>query len=129
MSFHLLRLLASKMAAPRLPSSIPQMFLSGRQRGPSVVSPTLRLANHDHHQHPVAVLSPPTPPFATTTISSFAWESLVNLSVWFIKRTFQPSLMKRKRRMGFLVRQRTVGGRNVLKRRRAKGRRRLDGGI
>jgi len=129
MSFHSIRLLASKMAAPRLPSCIPQKSVFGRQQGLSAVSPTLRLANHQHDQHPLGVLSPPTPPFAKTTISSFAWESLVNLSVWFIKRTFQPSLMKRKRRMGFLVRQRTVGGRNVLKRRRAKGRRRLDGGI
>jgi large subunit ribosomal protein L34 len=67
-------------------------------------------------------------PRAPTVLSSVA-AALGNLAVWLIKRTFQPSLVKRKRRMGYLVRQRTPGGRNVLKRRRAKGRARLDGGI
>ena len=47
----------------------------------------------------------------------------------FIKRTFQPSIIRKKRKTGFLVRQRTVGGRRTLKRRKAKGRWRLGGGI
>jgi large subunit ribosomal protein L34 len=50
-------------------------------------------------------------------------------SIWFIKRTFQPSIIRKKRKMGFLVRQRTVGGRRTLARRKAKGRWRLGGGI
>jgi large subunit ribosomal protein L34 len=49
--------------------------------------------------------------------------------LWWIKRTFQPSIQRKKRKMGFLVRQRTVGGRRILARRRAKGRHRLGGGI
>lgn len=52
------------------------------------------------------------------------WE---NLSTWLIKRTYQPSIIRKRRKTGFLKRQKSVGGRRVLARRRAKGRIRLGG--
>jgi large subunit ribosomal protein L34 len=59
--------------------------------------------------------------------SSTVTSSLTSAAIWLIKRTFQPSLLRKKRKCGYLKRRTTVGGRKILQRRMAKGRKRLFG--
>ena len=42
-----------------------------------------------------------------------------------MSKTYQPKVRKRAKTHGFLVRKKTTGGRNVVARRRAKGRTKL----
>lgn len=52
------------------------------------------------------------------------WENLQS-GIMLLKRTFQPSLIRRKRKHGFLARVRTKDGRKILNNRRMKGRKSL----
>jgi large subunit ribosomal protein L34 len=54
-----------------------------------------------------------------------SWGALLEDAILLVKRNYHPSLLRRKRKHGFLKRMRTPGGRKILERRRAKGRWRL----
>jgi len=43
-----------------------------------------------------------------------------------MKRTYQPSKLVRARRHGYRARMATVGGRNIIRARRARGRKKLS---
>ena len=88
--------------------------------------------------YPQHITTPPTPFDVIVTKSSrnnlMQWTTSSTVADFFesifngilnLKRTFQPSLLRRKRKHGFLARIATKDGRQILNRRRTKGRRAL----
>lgn len=75
-----------------------------------------------------ATTRPPASPLSFPSVNSI-FDRLINEladGIMLLKRTFQPSLMRRKRKHGFLSRLNDRNGRKVLNRRLEKGRRQLS---
>ncbi|KAF4621239.1 hypothetical protein D9613_000617 [Agrocybe pediades] len=111
---------------PRIPPSLLASFLRPPPRLP-IFNATRLLARQQPPVQPhVPTLFRPSPSLTPTTSSLFT--PLYQLSVRFAARgtEYQPSQRKRKRKHGFLARKRCVGGRKILSRRMAKGRKFLS---
>ena len=90
-----------------------------------------------HQQRPISLVvtapscpCPSPPPVSTgfsNSLTNVFSDYMTSLSVWLIKRTYQPSLLRKKRMHGYLKRSESVGGRKILRRRKAKKRARLFG--
>ncbi|GLE03430.1 hypothetical protein PINS_up012332 [Pythium insidiosum] len=65
-------------------------------------------------------------PETTADVSMECPTGAINEPLLAVKRTYQPSVLRRKRKHGFRSRRLTIGGRKVLKRRFLKGRWRMS---
>mmetsp|Transcript_36319 Transcript_36319/g.86569 ORF Transcript_36319/g.86569 Transcript_36319/m.86569 type:complete len:142 (-) Transcript_36319:438-863(-) len=128
--------------AGRLPLSSPCVIGGGTRRSISLVGTFhWQPQTHDELDNPTAAAthcsnytfsqSGPMMPIELGRPSSVIFDGLGSIfegiATWFIKRTYQPSIIRKRRKHGFMRRKESVGGRRVLKRRMAKGRKRMGG--
>jgi len=107
-----------------IPSLFPNLETAGARRGTVVTTPYGMLTGRDVAltQSSSAELQLENDAISTNNADVGSLGSLLGESLLLVKRTFQPSLIRRKRKHGFLKRIRTKDGRKILNARRRKGR-------
>ncbi|KAJ7675045.1 ribosomal protein L34-domain-containing protein [Mycena rosella] len=111
---------------PRIPRPLLQL-LAHAPRLPSLIGPRPCIAATVLQNTPLRLSRPQFLPLFAPRVSapSPVLASLQQLRYAKMGHEYQPSQRVRKRRHGFLARKRSAGGRKILIRRRAKGRKYL----
>ncbi|KAJ7084273.1 ribosomal protein L34-domain-containing protein [Mycena belliarum] len=112
---------------PRIPRSLVQLLVHP-PRLPALAGPRPLIAATVLHNTPLRLARPQFVPQFVPRVSapSPVLASLQQLRYAKLGHEYQPSQRVRKRRHGFLARKRCAGGRKILARRRAKGRKYLS---
>mmetsp|Transcript_16175 Transcript_16175/g.23635 ORF Transcript_16175/g.23635 Transcript_16175/m.23635 type:complete len:127 (+) Transcript_16175:76-456(+) len=125
MSLSLVSKLARRAGSLSFPLHHPQQSM--KMLRPRVQSRQYTMAMEQLNPSSLVIPSPSTSTSASVQSLSSLLPQLWNEFTVMIKRTFQPSIIRKRRKTGFLQRQKSVGGRRILERRAKKGRARLGG--
>jgi large subunit ribosomal protein L34 len=124
-----------KLSTIRQPLKTPKMLFGGSENSENSVNQYVGVSVSRRISRSEDLVLWQTDPLAPPELSEFSdslecgveirKQTIYNYSM--PKRTYQPSKIRRARSIGFRSRMRTKGGRNILKRKRKKGKGRLSG--